>query len=87
MPEGPEKDEEGSSINSALVELQGKISRSGRNDIDSLISSLENAWGRLPSTPEGSQDGGKRKRTRNSKKSKKSRKSKSKKSKKSRKGK
>ena len=87
MPEGPEKDEEGSSINSALVELQGKISRSGRNDIDSLISSLENAWGRLPSTPEGSQDGGKRKRKSKSKKSRKSksRKSKSRKSKKSRK--
>ena len=92
MPEGAEKDEEGSSINYALIDLQGKIYRSGRNDIDSLISSLEAAWGPLPSTPEGSQDGGRRnkknsKKNRKSKKSKKSKKNRkaSKKSKKSRK--
>ena len=84
MPEGDEKNEEASSINTAIYELQEKISRSGRNDADSLISSLKDAWGTLPSTPE-SQDGGRRKSK--SKKSKsKSKKSKSKsKSKKSRK--
>lgn len=85
MPEGAEKDEEGSSINYALIDLQGKIYRSGRNDIDSLISSLEAAWGPLPSTPEGSQDGGRRNKKNSKKNSKKSKKSKKAKSKKNRK--